>query len=96
MEKESVKLNSFRPFLKRSHGGHVSTLPSGSSKLLISFSYSNDFFFIPFLPSFSLLPQLPPCPLFGKSRSLHFLKCKHFLGLRQSWYAEIVFCLEPF
>lgn len=59
VEKEPVKLNSFPPSLKRSHGGHDSTLPSGSLKLLISFSYSNDFlpFFSPSLPS-SLLPFL--------------------------------------
>ncbi len=48
---ESVKLNSFPPSLKRSHGGHDSTLPSGSLKLLISFSNSNDFFPLFSLPS---------------------------------------------
>lgn len=55
--KEPVKLNSFPPSPKRSHGGHGSTLPSGSLKLLISFSYSNDFY--PLRPFFILLPVLP-------------------------------------
>lgn len=54
-EEDPVKLNSFPPSLKRSHGGHDSTLPSGSLKLLISFSYSNDFLSPPCTPSASLL-----------------------------------------
>lgn len=49
--KEPLKLNSFPPSPKRSHGGHGSTLPSGSLKLLISFSYSNDFSPSSFHPS---------------------------------------------
>lgn len=61
-EEDPVKLNSFPPSLKRSHGGHGSTLPSGSLKLLISFSYSNDFLSIfLFLPPTSS-PSTPPTP----------------------------------
>lgn len=77
---DPVKLNSFPPSLKRSHGGHGSTLPSGSLKLLISFSYSNDF-----LSLFLSLPHLllqPPPP--------SFLRCFEVLvgnrGHTLEWY----------
>lgn len=60
VEKEPVKLNLSPPSPKRSHGGQGSTLPWGSLKLLISFSYSNDFLlFFPLIPSTSHLPRLP-------------------------------------
>lgn len=88
VEKEPVKLNLSPSSPKRSHGGQGSTLPWGSLKLLISFSYSNDFLhFFSVLPSTSHLPRLPSLlklwkfPLGNRGHSSELYDCRALLLL---------------